>query len=226
MMNPFETALLTQGLGAADSTALARVARIESLPDGARLSTRGTPPREVFVLLDGCCLGIVPARNGRDLLVERILPGRTIGELAVLDGGARVRSVRSDGPVTVARIEAEAFRGWLLARPRAMRNLLAEIAGNMREMTDRLYEIAIHDVETRVRLFLIRVLIEGDALRDGAVLDPAPSHGEIAEHVVTNREAVSRVMSRFNQLGWIDSGRRRIEVRNVAALEAGLSGSS
>lgn len=215
-----------QGLGASDSTALAQLARIETLPDGARLSTRGTPAREVFMLLDGCCLGVVPSRNGKDVLVDRILPGRVIGELAVLDGGARVRSVRSDGPVTVARIEADAFRGWLSGRPRAMRNLLAEMASNMREMTDRLYEIAMHDVETRVRLFLIRLLIEANALRNGGIIDPAPSHGEIAEHVVTNREAVSRVMSRFNQLGWIDSGRRRIEVRDAAALEAGLQDSA
>lgn len=223
-MDLFRTVPLMQGLGAEDSRALAHLARIESLPEGARLSTRGTPPREVFVLLDGCCLGMVPARNGKDVLVDRILPGRVIGELAVLDGGGRVRTVRSDGPVTVARIGAEAFRDWLLPRPRAMRNLLAEMASNMREMTDRLYEIAMHDVETRVRLFLIRLLIEGDALRDGGVIEPAPSHGEIAEHVVTNREAVSRVVSRFNQLGWIESGRRRIEVRDAAALESGLYG--
>lgn len=223
-MDLFRNAPLMQGLDAADSAALAHVSRIEVLPDGARISTRGTTPREVFLLLDGCCLGMVPSRNGRDVLVDRILPGRIIGELAVLDGGGRVRSVRSVGPVTVARIEADAFRDWVSGRPRAMRNLLAEMASNMREMTDRLYEIAVHDVETRVRLFLIRLLIEGDALRNGGVIEPAPSHGEIAEHVVTNREAVSRVMSRFNHLGWIDSGRRRIEVRDAAALEVGLQG--
>lgn len=223
-MDLLRTLPLTQGLSMQDTEALARIARIETLPDGACLGSRGTPPREVFVLLEGCCLGVVPSRGGKDLLVDRILPGRVVGELAVLDGGTRVRTVRSDGPVKVARIGAEMFRDWIAQRPRAMRNLLAELASNTREMTDRLYEIAVHDVETRVRLFLIRALIEANALKAGGVLDPAPSHGEIADHVVTNREAVSRAVSRFNRLGLIDSGRRRIVVLDAAALEAGLQG--
>ncbi|MGS4945871.1 Crp/Fnr family transcriptional regulator [Meridianimarinicoccus sp. RP-17] len=223
-MDPLKAVPLTHGLGVQDREALARIARIETLPDGTCLGARGTPPREVFLLLEGRCLGLVPSRGGKDLLVDRIMPGRVLGELAVLDGGARVRTVRSDGPVRVARIGAEAFRDWIAARPRAMRNLLAELASNTREMTDRFYEIAVHDVETRVRLFLIRALIEAGALKTGGVLDPAPSHGEIADHVVTNREAVSRAMSRFNRLGFIDSGRRRVVVRDAAALESGVQG--
>jgi CRP-like cAMP-binding protein len=223
-MNPLRAFPLTRGLSPQDTDALARIARIETLPDGTCLGARGTPPREVFMLIEGNCLAHVPSRGGKDLLVDRVLPGRVVGELAVLDGGARVRTVRSDGPVKVARIGAEAFRDWISARPRAMRNLLAELASNTREMTDRLYEIAVHDVETRVRLFLIRALIEADALKPGGILDPAPSHGEIADHVVTNREAVSRAISRFNRLGFIESGRRRVVVRDAAALEAGLPG--
>lgn len=223
-MDIFRTSLLMQGLDPADNASLARLAEVHTVPDGTCLSLRGTPAREVFVLLDGLCLGLVPSRGGKDLVVDRILPGRTIGELAALDGGARVRTVRSEGPVTIARIAVDDFLPWLSVRPKAMRNLLAELAGNMRDMTDRLYDVAMHDVETRVRLFLVRLLIEADALRDGAVIDPAPSHGEIAANVATNREAVSRAMSRFNRMGFIDTGRRRIMVRDAAGLEAGQVG--
>jgi CRP-like cAMP-binding protein len=221
MMDPFHAMALLRGLDAQDRDELLRVARIETLPHGSNLFVRGTRPKDVHLLLEGSCVGVVPSRGARELLVECIGAGRVVGELAVLDGGLRVRTVRSDGPVRVARISADAFRDWIGARPRAMRNLLAEMASNTREMTDRLYEIAVHDVETRVRLFLIKVLIEAGALKAGGVLDPAPSHGEIAEHVVTNREAVSRAISRFKRLGFIESGRRRIVVRDPAALEAG-----
>lgn len=223
-MDLFRTLPLLQGLPEDDRAALARLARVETHPDGTPLSARGMPARDVFFLLEGGCLGVVPARNGKDVVVERMAAGRVFGELAALDGGARVRTVRSDGPVTIARVDADAFRDWLVARPRAMRNLLAEMAGNARDMTERLYDMAMHDVETRVRLFLIRLLIEADALRDGGILDPAPSHSEIAQNVVTNREAVSRAMSRFNRDGLIDSGRRRIVVRDAAALEAVAGG--
>lgn len=213
--------MLMRGLDVADRAALVRLADVGTLPDGTVLVHRGTSARDVFVLLAGRCLGVVPSRGGRDLVVDRILPGRVFGELAALDGGARVRTVRSDGEVTVARFAVDDFLAWISARPDAMRNLLAELAGNARDMTDRLYDVAMHDVETRVRLFLIRLLIEAGALHDGGVIDPAPSHGEIAAHVATNREAVSRALSRFNRMGFVDTGRRRITVVDAAGLEAG-----
>lgn len=219
IMDLFRTCLVMKGLDAADSAALVRLADVGTLPYGTVLSHRGTPARDVFVLLAGRCLGVVPSRGGRDLVVDRILPGRVFGELAALDGGARIRTVRSDGEVTVARIGHDDFLDWLSVRPRAMRNLLAELAGNTRDMTDRFYDVAMHDVETRVRLFLIRLLIEAGALHDGGLIDPAPSHGEIAAHVATNREAVSRALSRFNRLGLIETGRRRIVVLDAAGLE-------
>lgn len=215
-----------KGLDAADSATLAGLADVDTLPDGTVLTRRGAPARDVYVLLAGRCLGVVPSRGGRDLVVDRILPGRVFGELAALDGGGRVRTVRCDGEVTVARIAVDDFLGWISARPDALRNLLAELAGNARDMTDRFYDVAIHDVETRVRLFLIRLLIEAGALHNGGVIDPAPSHGEIAAHVATNREAVSRALSRFNRMGFVDTGRRRIMVVDAAGLEAGQGGLS
>lgn len=221
-MDLFGKALLLRGLDASDIASLARLAEFVTLPDATCLTLRGTPARKVFVLMSGRCVGVVPSRGGKEMVVDRILPGRVIGELAALDGGGRVRTVRSDGPVTVARIDAGDFQDWLSTRPGAMRNLLAELAGNMRDMTDRLYEAAMHDVETRVRLFLIRLLIENGALRDGGVVEPAPSHGSIAAHVATTREAVSRALSRFARMGFIDTGRRRITVRDAAGLEAGV----
>lgn len=223
-MDFLKSTSLGRGLRPNELAALDRITELRELPGGSIITQRGTPGREVVILLSGLCLGLVQSRSGKEIVIERIGAGRVFGELAALDGGSRVRSVRAEGPVRVGVVSAPAFDTWLMETPRAMRNLLSDMAGNAREMADRYFEMAVHDVETRVRLMLIRLLIEGGALRDGGTLDPAPSHSAIAAHVGANREAVSRVISRFARMGFLDSGRRRIVVRDAAALEAGLRG--
>jgi len=187
------------------------------------VSCRGARGTEVFFILSGNCVGLVQTRSGKDVVVDRLRPGRIFGELGALDRGSRVRSVRTDGPARLARVATPDFDRWLNQHPQAMRNLLAEMASMTRDLTDRLFEMAVLDVETRVRLLLIRLLIEQGALRTGGVLDPAPSHSRIAAEVGANREAVSRVISRFNRNGFLDTGRQRIVVKDAAALEAGLN---
>jgi CRP-like cAMP-binding protein len=215
---------LLSGLDPHDVMTFEQMLDLRKLPDRSVVSRRGTPGHDVFVLLTGACLGLVQSRSGKDIVVDRIGPGRVFGELGALDGGSRVRTVRADGPVEVGALPLQDFEAWLMKTPQAMRNLLSELAGNTRELSDRYFEMAVHDVETRVRLFLIRLLIEHCALHDGGALDPAPSHSTIAANVGANREAVSRVISRFGRMGFLDSGRRRIVVLDAAGLEAGLKG--
>lgn len=218
--NIFRLSQLLRGIDHAGIEALVQQAEVRAIPDQTSITQRGMPGDTVFFILSGRCLGLLQSREGKDVVLERLGPGRIFGELSSLDGGSRVRSVRAQGPVQLACLVASEFNLWLTAHPQALRNLLSELAANARSLAERYYEMAVYDVETRVRLFLIRLLIEADMLRNRGTLDPAPSHSLIAAHVGANREAVSRAISRLNRSGLIDSGRMRIVVRDVEALEA------
>ncbi|QIE41573.1 Crp/Fnr family transcriptional regulator [Rhodobacteraceae bacterium SC52] len=222
MSELIKTIPLFRGLESDAAEALERLMVLRLFPDGHFITQRGTPGHDVYILLSGSCLGVIQSRSGKEVVLDRIAQGRVFGELGALDGGSRVRSVKAVGPVQVGVISANRFEDWLLQSPTAMRNLLSEVVSNTRELADRYFEMAVHDVETRVRLFLIRLLIENGELRNGGALDPAPSHSTIAAHVGANREAVSRVISRFSRHGFVESGRRRIVVRDIGALEAGV----
>lgn len=201
---------------------LAQIINIELVRRDMVLTERGAPGREVFMLLSGECLAVVASMAGKEVVTDRLLPGSLFGELSVLDGGARVRSVRAVRPSEIGRIPAAAFNGWLADHPQAMRDLLADMAGRIRLATDRLFELSVMDVETRVRRYLVRALIEAGQLQDGGMLDPAPSHGLIAAHVGANREAVSRAVGVFRRAGMIETTRLRLVVRDARALETGV----
>jgi CRP-like cAMP-binding protein len=218
----FASIALFRDLAPGEIAALRDHVSVQSVPDATLMTRQGQDGEGVFLVLSGKCLGLMQSENGKQMVLDRIGPGRIFGELSFLDGGPRVRTVRTDGPVRLGLIPAACFHDWLLAHPVAMRNLLSEVVANTRAMADRFYEMAVYDVEARVRLFLFRLLGEIDALRDGGTLDPAPSHSLIAAHVGANREAVSRAVSRFNKSGLLESGRRKIVVNDIGALRQGL----
>lgn len=205
-----------------------RLAQLEALlccervRSGSVICERGRRGTRVYFVLTGQLAGYIASRRGREVITNVFGPGQLFGELAALDGGSRVRSVRALSTCELAALGAEEFDDWLQANPRAMRNLLSEFASNTRDLADRIYELSVHDVDTRVRLLLVRMLIEAGELHDGGVLDPAPSHAVIAAQIGANREAVSRALARFKCRGFITPGRRRIEVHDARALEAGL----
>jgi CRP-like cAMP-binding protein len=185
------------------------------------MTERGQRPDAIYFIFQGQLSSFIASRQGREITLDRLGAGDVFGELSVLDGGSRVRSVRCDTDCELGQMPAKEFERWLKAHPNAMRDMTEDFAGRARDLSDRLFEFAVFDVETRVRHFLIRSLIQKGALEDGGVLDPAPSHLMIANYIGANREAVSRALSRLAKAGILKTGRQRIVVENARLLETG-----
>lgn len=188
---------------------------------GTLVSERGARPDTLYLIFKGHLTGFIASRHGREVVLDQLGPGDLFGELSVLDGGSRVRTVRSETRCELGRIGTQEFNQWLETHPAAMRDMLSHFAGRGRDLADRLYEYSVFDVETRVRRYLVRQLIEAGELKDGAVLSPAPTHGTIAGIVGANREAVSRALSRMAKDGILETRRQHIIVHNVRLLESG-----
>lgn len=199
--------------------ALAAATDLRKAPVGTILTERGTRADEVYFVVSGELHAEIGTPSGRRLLLHRLEPGDLFGELAGIDGGGRVREVQSVAPSVVGVIRTQAFDRWLMDHPAALKAVAAHLAGQVRDLSDRLYELTCFDVPTRVRLFLLRRLIAADMLRDGGSLDPAPQRAVIAREIGANREAVSRALSRLAAEGLVMIDRTAITVRDAAGLE-------
>ena len=210
---------LTRTLDNAQIRALAAIADLRSVAPGNAVTERGVRAHTVFIVLSGALHGEIAAPDGRTLLLDRLGPGDLFGEIAALDGGGRVRSVRSVGPARLAVMEAAAFDRWLRATPEAMRLLLALFADRARGMGERLFETAFFGVGTRLRRLLVQDLIAAGALRDGGALDPAPSEETLARLVGADPAAVRQALSELQEAGVVSVEPGRIVALDAAALE-------
>ena len=189
---------------------------------GQTVMEKGDMSTDVFLVLNGRLVGVLISDEGKEVAYAEFRRSAHFGELAALDHGPRSLTVFAPEESLVGRIAGPQFLEWMEQFPRLARNLMVDLATRNRRLNERIFELVVHDVETRVKLLLVRLAMEADELHDGGLLDPAPTHSDIASHVGANREAVSRVLARLTKARVIQSGRKRIILESVEELVDGL----
>lgn len=114
-------------LGARQRRKVASLARIRRFADGAPLVRLGQAAAALYVVLDGTVSVRRPERRALTLGV-----GSIVGELALLDGGARTASVVAQGEVVALTIPASRFRTLLRKEPAIAIGIAEELARRLR----------------------------------------------------------------------------------------------
>jgi CRP/FNR family transcriptional regulator, cyclic AMP receptor protein len=180
----------------------------------------GDSGREVFFLLEGRARVTLFSEDGREIAYRDIGPGEIFGELAGIDGKLRSASVVALGaPTRAARLSGAAFRDIVTNHPTFAWMLLEHLSAQLRRMTDRVFEFSTLVVRERLILELLRRAEEIEPINGQVIINPAPTHFELAATISTHREAVSREMSALAKRGLIEKRGSRLMLRDVAALE-------
>jgi CRP-like cAMP-binding protein len=100
--------------------------------------------------------------------------------------------------------------------------LLRELAGRLRRADEKIGGLVLLDVNGRVADLLLRMADE----EGGIHITRKITHHVIAQMIGSSRETVSRTMRDFVDKGWIQVGRKDIQLINRAALEQSAGRSS
>jgi CRP-like cAMP-binding protein len=99
-------------------------------------------------------------------------------------------------------------------------NALAVLGARYHEMQTRLREIATERVEQRIAHAILRLAKHaGRTTPNGIEISIPLSRQDLAEMSGTTLHTVSRVLSAWESAGHVDTGRRRVMVRKLDALE-------
>jgi CRP-like cAMP-binding protein len=163
--------------------------------------------RDVFFVLEGRARATLFSEGGRAVAYRDIECGDIFGELSAIDGKARSASVVALEPLSAARLPEATFREIVERHPTFMWALLEHLSGQMRRMTERVYEFSTLVVRKR----LIRELLRLAGDQGGkAFVTPAPTHFALAAMISTHPEAVSREMSSLAKRGLIEKRGARL----------------
>lgn len=221
MTDPFADALEP-----ADRAALLALGRTRSAEAGELLLAQGDPSDRVLLLLEGRVKVALATRSGHSVVLAFRGPGALVGEQATIDGRPRGASVIAVERVELLVVAAGAFRRFLLEHPAAALVLIAELSGRLRDADGKRAGHVTGDTTARVASRLIE-LCEQYGSPDGGVAGPNEirielpmSQEELAGWSGASLEAAAKALRALRAAGWIETGRRRIVVRDLAALRA------
>lgn len=200
---------------------LAAAGSVRSHEAGETLMVQGGPSDCLYVLLEGRVRVTVVDGDGRELLLDLLGPGDTVGELSLIDGGPRSATVSAIEPGRALRIATPRFVRFVEAHPRAATALLRVLAGRLRESDEARLRLVSERTDKRVARRLLQLAaehgrVDGDSVRITAPLTQA----ELAAWVGASREGVSHALRDLREAGAITVDRKAITVRDLALLRA------
>jgi CRP-like cAMP-binding protein len=187
---------------------------------GQTLMSVGTSSTSVYVVLEGRVQVAIFSPAGREVILRDLDRGAIFGELAALDDQPRSATIVALAPCLLLSIPGERFRAAVFENPAAAAWMTRRLVAQIRDLTERVFELNTLRVPSRLHCELLRL---AGPQRDGdgqAVIDPFPTHAELAARIGTHREAVTRELSYLGGCGIIEQQRRRAVVTDLPALAA------
>jgi CRP-like cAMP-binding protein len=190
---------------------------------GRTLISEGERATDVYSILEGQAHVLLYSPAGREVAVRMLGDGDLFGELAALDGAPRCASVVAASDLRALTISRSDFLSCVEQTPGAHAWLTARLVAEVRRLTERVFELSALNVQSRLHCELLRLARAQGARGETLIIDPAPTHAELASRIGTHREAVTREMGVLVERNIIVTRRRALEFVDIASLEDAVS---
>lgn len=181
---------------------------------------QGSPAVAVYLLIDGHAKVTQVTPDGHQVLFRIIGPGQEFGLLAVLSDLVYPLSVQTLDHATALLWHGEVLAQFMERYPALAFNALRILAEHNQELQQQYQALLTEKVQQRVAQVLVRLTEQvGRPVNTGILIDLPLSREELAEMAGTTLYSVSRTLSDWEDRGWVESGRERVVVRSVDALQ-------
>lgn len=172
---------------------------------------------DIYFIVEGRVAAKGYSVDGKEVTYAEIAAGQIFGEFSAIDRKPRSAAIEALEDSYLARMDPGQFRRLIVDYPTIGLKLAELLVRKNRNMTERMFEYSTMVVHQRICLELLRMIDENES-SDAYLIEPAPSHYQIATRLSTHREAVSKELARLSKLGVVDSGRKKIRILDVARL--------
>lgn len=182
---------------------------------GETVYHQGDRSKGLYILHKGRVKIYRLSENGKEQLVRILEPGDFTGELALFDELPHDAYAEALEPVELCVIGRPEIQQLLSEQPAISLKMLQEFSSRLADAEQRAARIAMESVDTRIALYLADLSEEQSSLTVALPM----SRKDLASHLGTTPETISRKFSAFEDEGWIrqiDS--KTVEIADLDAL--------
>jgi CRP/FNR family transcriptional regulator, cyclic AMP receptor protein len=209
------------GLTESELNFLAQRAARRNYSAGQSIFGEGEPCSGLYIVDSGHVRIFKSSSNGREQVLGIEAPGSSIAELPVFDGGNYPASATAIDDATLLFVSKQDFQALCTTHPQVALKVLRVVGARLRRLVGIIEELSFTTVRHRLASFLLRLAQkEGKRSAAGVEITLPASNQELASHIGTVRELVSRNLSRLQAEGILQIDGRTLTISNLKALEA------
>jgi CRP/FNR family transcriptional regulator, cyclic AMP receptor protein len=193
---------------------------------GELIFGEGDPCTGLFVVESGHVRIFKSSASGREQVLSVEGPNSSIAELPVFDGGNFPASTAAVDDAHLLFVSKQDFYSMCVVHPKVALKVLRVVGKRLRALVTIIEELSFTTVRSRLISLLLRLAREqGKPAGAGGVQITLPaSNQELAAHIGTVRELVSRNLSRLQAEGLIRMDGREVVIPKLDALKDQLEG--
>jgi CRP-like cAMP-binding protein len=173
----------------------------------------GDPDGQLYFLLEGTVRLYKIYGEYKEATVALLKDGGVFGELSLEEGSRQDVFAEAVTEARVAVVRKSVLTEVIKRRPQFAVKLLFSFSERIRQSDEVIESLLDREVSARLATLLLNLSDRfGETNGSGTVLNVRLTHQDLANMIVSTREAVSKVMSEFQRQGLIRVRNRRISV--------------
>ncbi len=200
---------------------LAERAVLHKLEGGAVVFSEGEACQGLHVVASGAVKVFKTSAGGREQVLTIEAPGQSVAEVPLFDGGNYPASAVALGDTALIFVGKKDFQALCLEHPEVALKVLKVVGARLRKLVGIIEELSFTTVRHRLAALLLRLAKRrGKSTARGTEFTLLGSNQELASHIGTVRELVSRNLSRFQAEGLVKMEGKTVIIPDLAALKA------
>ncbi len=191
---------------------------------GEVLFQEGDACAGLFVIESGNVRIFKSSPSGREQVLAIDGPGSSVAELPVFDGGNYPASAAAVNELAILFVSKQDFHAMCLVHPQVALKVLRIVGRRLRGLVGIIEELSFTTVRARLISLLMKLARQQKASASAVKITLPSSNQELASHIGTVRELVSRNMSRLQAEGLIKIEGREVTIPDLQALRDQLDG--
>jgi CRP/FNR family transcriptional regulator len=213
--------MLFAGLDDPTRESLARMGLERRVPAGHTLFREGEPADGFYVVLDGKVKVYKLSQDGRQQILHLFNPGQAFAEAAMFAGEGFPAFAETLAESRLAFFPRDRFVKALAESPALALGLITALSRLCHHLAGLVEQLALSDVAGRLARYLTELARrKGVPLRKGAQVRLDIPKAELARHLGTAPETLSRAFGRLAAADLLDVDGKVVTFRKAAALEA------
>lgn len=196
------------------------IKQVFTYPAAATLFMEEQKARGIYLLCEGQVKLSFTSSEGRTLVLRIARPGEVLGLLSTLTGNPYKFTAKTRQPCQIAFVSGNDFKKFLRKHPGVFQSVARQLGRQYESACEQLRTVGLGaSVFERMGKFLLNWSAERAAVENGAPFTLPLSHEEIAEHIGSTRESVTRAMGDFRSSGLIETDGWTFAIVDRAALQ-------